>query len=465
MLSGSTTPAWAIADSDPASSVLVRFKDGTPSRVETAVLNAVHAQVVARYPGGPILISTGSPTARDAALKRLPSFGSVRYAEPNSTFHIDATVPNDPGLAAQSALSSSSPSNIDANLAWDTTQGKSSTIIAVIDSGLDTSHPDFAGRLWVNAGEAAGPAGRDNDGDGFIGDVNGWNFINNSPNITDDNGHGTHVTGILGATGNNGVGVAGVNWNARIMPLKFIGADGNGSVDDAVRAIYYAVDHGARVINASWGGGAHVQSLTDAISYANSHNVVFVTAAGNEGTNNGVVRSFPADDRLPNLISVAAVDQNGNLASFSNFGVSTVDIAAPGINIRSTVPGGYATYSGTSMSAPYVSGVVSLLVGLHPEMTAAQLVSRVLNAAKPLPSLQGRLVTGGVVDAANTVSDAYAAAHPGVIPSHKGPKVRIRKPIVHKAAKAVKPRAPIHRAHAKAAAPVEVDYGSVDVHD
>ena len=197
------------------------------------------------------------------------------------------------------------------------------------------------------------------------------------------------------------------------MPLKFIGADGNGSVDDAIRAIYYAVDHGARVINASWGGSRHIQALTDAISYANSRSVVFVTAAGNEGVNNGLKRSYPANDRLPNAISVAAVDSLGKLAGFSNFGATTVDLAAPGVNVRSTVPGGYATYSGTSMAAPYVSGVASLVVGLHPDWTASQIVQRVLASAKPLAGLQGKVITGGIVDAANAVSDTYAVARPG----------------------------------------------------
>ena len=186
------------------------------------------------------------------------------------------------------------------------------------------------------------------------------------------------------------------------------------------------------MINASWGGPDHVQALTDAIAYANAHNVVFVTAAGNESANNGKVRSFPADDRLPNVISVAALDANGHLAGFSNYGSTSVDIAAPGVNIRSTWIGGYTTLSGTSMAAPYVSGVVSLLVGLHPEMTAGQLVQRVLNAVKPLPGLKGKLIAPGIVDAANTVSDAYAAAHPGIHSASHSARAHAAKVFVHK---------------------------------
>lgn len=432
-------------DADPASSVLIGFRDGASATVEAAVVRSIHGQVVATYPNGSVLVATPSPSQRDLALRKLNRHAAVRYAEPNSIVRVDATVAatNDPLLFTQWALDSSNGAGINAAVARSITEGSTSTIVAVIDSGLDLTHPEFAGRIWTNPGEVDGISGVDNDGDGLANDLHGWNFLTNTSNVNDDNGHGTHVAGILAATGNNGIGVAGVDWKARIMPLKFIGADGNGSVDDALRAIYYAVDHGARVINASWGGGAQVQALTDAISYANARNVVFVTAAGNDGTNNGTHRSYPANDRLPNVISVAATDINGSLASFSNYGATTVDLAAPGVNIRSTVPGGYATYSGTSTSTPYVSGVVSLLVGLHPELTAAQLVQRVLNAARPLPGLQGKVITGGVVDAGNTVNDGYAAAYPGVTAATHGSKRRQAKHIVRKFARrrAVKLRA------------------------
>jgi hypothetical protein len=203
------------------------------------------------------------------------------------------------------------------------------------------------------------------------------------------------------------------------MPLKFIGADGNGSIENAVAAIYFAVNHGAKVINASWGGNDYSQALSDAIGYAASKNVVFVTAAGNDGVNNDQASSYPADFRLPNTISVAAVDEAGNLASFSNYGPTTVDLAAPGVDIRSTVPGGFATYSGTSMAAPFVTGVVALVAGVHPGYSAAQLVHQVVATAKPLPTLAARVVSGGIVDAyrALTLSPSGLSANGSAVPS------------------------------------------------
>src|SRR5262249_30714117 len=163
------------------------------------------------------------------------------------------------------------------------------------------------------------------------------------------NGHGSHVSGIIAAAGNNGIGVVGVDWNAQIMPLKILGSDGSGTTDAAGSAVYFAVAHGARVINASWGGGDPSPALQNAISSAGAHGVVFVAAAGNSSASNDVIPTYPASYRLSNEIVVAAVDSSGNLASFSNYGATTVDVAAPGVNILSTVPGGYAWYSGTSM--------------------------------------------------------------------------------------------------------------------
>jgi subtilisin family serine protease len=312
-------------------------------------------------------------------------------------------IPNDPQFKLQWGLKDSSNTSIDAPQAWTRTTGSSATIVAVLDTGIDLNNPEFAGRLWTNPDTSGS--------DGYPGDVHGWNFVAGNSNIQDDNGHGTHVVGILAATGNNGVGVAGVDWNAQIMPLKVLDASGNGNDAAIVSAIDFAVQHGARVINASWGGGPPSQTVEGAISYAGSQGVVFVTAAGNNGTNDDTTPFYPASYHLPNEIAVAAINQAGGLASFSDFGARTVALAAPGVNILSTVPGGYAYESGTSMATPYVSGVVALVASLYPSDTAAQLVQQVLSTAKPLPALAGKTTTGGIVDAARAVGITHAASN------------------------------------------------------
>lgn len=301
--------------------------------------------------------------------------------------------PQDPQFALEWGLNSPSDIDIDAPEAWARTTGSTSTIVAILDSGIDLNNSEFAGRLWLNP-QASRP-GRP---------VYGWNFVGKNGNVQDDYGHGTHVAGVLGAA-NDGRGIVGVDWNARIMPLKVLNARGEGQIQDTVDAIHFAVDNGARVINASWSIDEPEDALRDAIAYAASKNVVFVASAGNGGANIDAKPVYPAAYRLPNVIVVGAVDTAGNLASFSNFGASTVDVAAPGVDVYSTFASrtGYTNLSGTSMAAPHVSGVVSLLVGLHPEWSAEQLVERVLTTTKPLPNLAGKTATGGIVSAAGAV--------------------------------------------------------------
>ena len=352
------------------------------------------------------------------------------------------TAPNDPLFGSEWGLDNTGQTvhgvtgaagaDISALDAWSITTGVGSPVVVVLDSGIDLSDTDLAPALWTNPGGIGGcPAG-----------THGYDVVPASPTCdpSDDNGHGTHVAGILAAAGGNGNGVVGVDWNATLMPVKILDSSGGGTTDAAVKGIYFAVEHGARVINASWGGGDYSQALADAISFAGSHGVVFVTAAGNDGTNNDKVPSYPADYRLPNEIAVAAIDPRGDLAGFSNFGAHTVDLAAPGVNILSTVPGGYAYYSGTSMATPYVAGVAALLVGLHPEYNAAQLVRRILATTKPLPGLHGKTITGGMVDAARAIDlspPSTAVTNGGGVPSrpvlhghqpHHRPPPRVTRP-------------------------------------
>ena len=383
---------WPLNVDNPATTLLVRFVDDA-SPTTQRLINEYQAVVVHSYPNGPEQIALGQGIDPNAALISLQANSDVVYAQRDGTTHI-AAIPNDPRFGQQWALSNPIGPDIGATKAWNVTTGNPSTIVAVIDTGVDINHPDLAANVWTNPAPNQG---------GYVGDIHGWNFMNGTPNVLDSNGHGSHVAGIIAAAGNNGVGVSGVDWNAQIMPLKTIDGAGNGTVDAAVAAVYYAVQHGARVINASWDGPDYDPALNNAIAYANTQGVVFVAAAGNETANNDTTPTYPASYAEPNLISVAAVDQSGNLADFSNYGPTTVGLAAPGVNILSTVPSGYAFYSGTSMAAPFVSGAAALLVGLHPTWTAPQLVQRILSTVTPLPSLQGKTISGGMLNIAAAI--------------------------------------------------------------
>ena len=373
-------------NSDQARSVLVGFTSGLSSQSLSTELTGVGGRLVTFRDNGPSLVALAPWENATTVMQQLSASPTVRYVSPNATIHADAVVtPNDPKYSAQWALPF-----IDAPYAWGITTGSGSTIIAVLDTGLDLRNPDLSNKLWTNPD----PSGAD----GYPRDYHGWNFVTNTNNIQDNDGHGSHVSGILAAASNNGYGVTGLDWNAQLMPVKILDSQGNGTVDNAVSGIYYAVNHGAKVINASWGGVQNSQALVDALNYANSHNVVFVTAAGNDSANNDVVASFPGSYRTPNELVVAAVDQAGNLADFSNYGPNTVDIAAPGVNILSTVVGGYDYYSGTSMSTPFVAATAALIAGQFPNLSAADIAARVRDTAEPLASLRGKVITGGIVN-------------------------------------------------------------------
>ncbi|MBF8282297.1 MAG: Peptidase S8 protein [Anaerolineales bacterium] len=283
---------------------------------------------------------------------------AVEFAEPNYLVQIADTLPNDPGWSSQYG-----PINIQAPQAWDITTGSSSVVIAVIDTGVDLGHPDLAAKIWNNPGETGGGKatnGLDDDGDGYVDNWRGWDFVNGDNTPQDDLGHGTHVAGIAAAASNNGVGIAGVAWGARVMALKVLNSGGGGSDSNVAAAMMWAADHGARVINLSLGGGPS-SLMEDAVNYAYVHGVTVVAAAGNAGSL-GVL--YPA--AYDNALAVASTNASNNRSSFSNYGPE-IDLAAPGSSIYSTYWNGgstYATLSGTSMATPHVAGVAALLAGL-----------------------------------------------------------------------------------------------------
>ncbi len=340
----------------------------------------------------------------------------VLYAQPNYRVHVTLT-PNDARFTEQYALNNTGQTggtpdaDIDAPEAWDTYTGNPNTIVAVIDTGVDYNHPDLKANMWTNAGEIPGN-GVDDDQNGYVDDIHGYNFVSNTGDPMDDYGHGTHVAGTIGAVSNNGEGVAGIAWDVKIMAVKFLDSSGSGTLTGAIDALNYAVTNGATISNNSWGGGGYYQPLKDAIASAALKDHIFIAAAGNDTNNNDSNPSYPASYDLANIISVAATDHNDELAYFSNFGALSVDLGAPGVDILSTVPtsgplsdpSGYKKLSGTSMATPHVTGVVALVRGLHPDWTYSQVISQVLNTVDLIPSLDGKTLTGGRLNAAGAVT-------------------------------------------------------------
>jgi subtilisin family serine protease len=290
--------------------------------------------------------------------------------------------------------------DINAPGAWDISTGSNSVVVAVIDTGVLYNHSDLSANIWNNTDEIPGN-GIDDDGNGYTDDVRGWNFVANTSDPIDDNHHGTHVSGTIGAVGNNAIGVAGVNWHVKIMPLKAFDSAGFGDTSDAITAIEYANANGASVISNSWGGGSYSQGLKDAIDASPA---VVVCAAGNNANDNDINPVYPASYNSTNIISVAATDHNDIRALFSNFGLSSVDLAAPGTNIWSTyLDGTYALMSGTSMATPHVSGVVALVKSVNPSLTAVQIKNIILSTVDSKDSLNGKVASGGRLNAYKAV--------------------------------------------------------------
>jgi len=305
--------------------------------------------------------------------------------------------------------------DINAPQAWDMHTGSRDVVVAVIDTGVDYTHPDLAANLWTNPGEVP-DNGVDDDNNGFIDDVYGYNFVNNTGDPRDDHGHGTHVAGTVAAEGNNDLGVVGVAWQARVMALKFLDASGGGWTSDAVEAVLYASQMGAKLSNNSWGGSGFSTALRDAIAAADEAGSLFVASAGNSGRNSDTAPSYPAAYDLDNIISVAATDHNDKRAYFSNYGAKSVDLGAPGVNILSTMttrgarcctaPSGYGVLNGTSMASPHVAGAAALVFSAFPNLNHRQVKNRLLDSVDPVPALEGRTVTGGRLNVAKALGDA-----------------------------------------------------------
>jgi thermitase len=351
----------------------------------------------------------------DKAMQTLANNPEIEYIEPNYIITINSTksnVPVDAMFAKQWGMTntgknggifSAGVAGEDINIAkaWDITKGATGdkTIkIAVIDTGVDYNHPDLKDQMDVNLAELNGKPGVDDDGNGFVDDIYGYDFANKDGDPLDGHGHGTHCAGIIGASHNN-IGIAGVMANVKIVAVKFLSDAGSGETIDAISAIDYAIKRKVQVMSNSWGGGEKEQSLLDAITAANDAGIIFVAAAGNESSNNDSVASYPANYDVPNVISVGAFTNSGARSSFSNYGLKSVHVSAPGSNILSTSKGTYVSMSGTSMAAPHVSGVVGLLLSQEPGLTPAQVRERLIRTSTQTTKLKSASMSGGRVDA------------------------------------------------------------------
>jgi len=355
-------------------------------------------------------LKIGSNLTVQEMIEQLRCCPFVEYAEPNYIRYLDHT-PNDPdysqmwGLDNTGQTGGTPDADIDAPEAWDIQTGSSSVVVAVIDSGIDLTHEDLAANLWTNSGEIP-DNGIDDDGNGYIDDVHGWDFRSNDNDPSDTSsacaGHGTHVAGIIGAVGDNGLGIVGVNWDVRIMPLRCSGTSWGifcaANDSDIIEAIEYYTDFGVQVSNNSYGGGPFSQAMEEVIRASHS---VFVAAAGNDGTNNDTSPHYPSNCNLDNIIVVAAIDHNDQMASFSNFGGKSVDLGAPGDGILSTLPGNnYDIYSGTSMAAPHVTGAAALLLAKDSTLTNMEVKWRLLKGTDPTGLL---VLTGGRLNVSNAL--------------------------------------------------------------
>lgn len=406
--------------------LLVRFEPGTTAAEIQAIAQTYHAINIEN------LTSDPDPTA--------PQWQLLSFAENTDVLQVREAIAKDSGVAGFElnyavSISTADPqyaqlwamnntgqtggrvdADIDAQEAWQTQTGSRSVVVAVVDTGIDYRHPDLAPNIWRNSGEVAGD-GVDNDRNGFVDDVYGYDFINNDGDPMDDHGHGTHVSGTIGAVGNNNIGVVGVNHAVSLMGLKFLGANNSGWAADAMRAVNYAVRMGADVINASFGGEGYSQAMMDSLNRANNAGVLFVAAAGNSRSNNDVVPAYPTNYDAPNVISVAATDHADRLASFSNYGRTTVDLGAPGVGIISTLPGNrYGSFNGTSMAAPHVAGAAALLLAQNSSLTPTQLKDILMRSTDSVASLQNLTVTGGRLNVNRALQSIATPSLPAIAP-------------------------------------------------
>jgi subtilisin family serine protease len=402
------------ANAKPHDGYLVKFKKDVGSMGER-ILSGIGVKIEAKYPQIKLIKTKINPLKADLTIAdRFLLTSMIEYVEPN--FRVKA-INSDQELGPLF-----NHKLINAPGAWEITKGSKSVIVAISDTGIWT-HPDLKDNFWMNAGEIGLDAkGKDkaknkidDDGNGFVDDSLGWNFATNTKNPVDNHYHGTHVAGIVGAVGANEMGIEGVNWSVSLMSVKFLDMDGSGTTEGGIGTILYAADHGAKVVNCSWGGDGYTQSLVDAIDYAKSKGVLIVAAAGNDSADADKYPLYPAAYENENIISVASInDIKGTLSGFSNWGIKSVDIAAPGNSIYSTFNPTYSqlhrdffqTLSGTSMAAPHVAGVIALMYSVNPDLKWNEVKDIIMSTGVKPAKLKGKILSESIVDAGAAVAKA-----------------------------------------------------------
>ncbi len=424
--------------------VIVRFRPGTSREAIERITSQHNDRLEDRFEfiNNQAVIADEDGLAPETVAAEYRGMAEVAYAEPNYAVALDPSEgaddfaqaarddddeppvvrahhhenglqPNDPLFNEQWSLLNTGQregktgADISASLAWAKTKGSEKIVVAVIDTGVDYHHQDLHNNIWTRPASLAPYSDADL---GNFDDLHGFDAADNDGDPMDDNGHGTHCAGIIGAEGDNNDGISGVNWKVEIMPLKFLSSSGSGTTKDAIECINYVIARkragvNVRIISASWGSTTYSRALGDAIKVANDEGIFFVAAAGNSSTNNDARPHYPSNYDSPNVISVAALTRKDELARFSNYGAKTVHIAAPGVEILSTWPNHlYEEHSGTSMAAPVVSGVAALILSVNPDLSVTELRKRLLDTVDKIPALDGKVSSGGRINAARAVT-------------------------------------------------------------
>jgi subtilisin family serine protease len=412
--------------------LLVKFREGTDILGAKSVHRSVSASIKKRFRSiGVEQVALPAGHSVIDAVKVYKSDPRVEYAEPNYIVK-KAIFPNDSSFYLQwgfhntgqvvNGITGTPGADINAPEAWDIHTGTGTVVVAVIDTGADYSHPDISAHIWTNPFEIP-DNGIDDDQNGFVDDIRGWNFAygNNDPMDDDVDGHGTHVSGVIGAVGNNTLGISGISWNVRIMPLKFLDNNGEGAISDVIDAIDYAVKMGAKVINASYtypqscSGATPSITEKNAIQMAGHEGVLFVAAAGNFGCDNDRYPFYPSSHKLDNIISTTASNQYDEFPSWSNYGINSVHVAAPGEDIYSTVPtwlGSYNYMSGTSMATPFVSGLAALIMSYRTDFSLSHVKETIIGSVDAKPEFLGKTISGGRINAFNALSSPGRPVRP-----------------------------------------------------